>query len=41
MGKMTAAVKAGNPPDFAYTSNVSIAQMDLLGLVEDVIRRGR
>ena len=36
LGKMTAAVKAGNPPDFAYTSNVSIAQMDLLGLVEDV-----
>src|SRR5690606_36504555 len=25
MGKMTAAVKAGNPPDFAYTSNVSIS----------------
>jgi multiple sugar transport system substrate-binding protein len=25
LGKMTAAVKAGNPPDFAYTSNVSIA----------------
>ena len=23
LGKMTAAVKAGNPPDFAYTSNVS------------------
>jgi multiple sugar transport system substrate-binding protein len=36
LGKMTAAVRAGNPPDFAYTSNVSIAQMHLLGLVEDV-----
>lgn len=36
LGKMTAAVKAGNPPDFAYTSNVSIAQMHLLDLVEDV-----
>src|SRR6185312_8086390 len=35
LGKMTAAVKAGNPPDFAYTSNVSIAQMHLLDLVED------
>ena len=33
---MTAAVKAGNPPDFAYTSNVSISQMHLLDLVEDV-----
>src|SRR5919108_4781654 len=30
LGKMSAAVKAGNPPDFAYTSNVSIAQMKLL-----------
>src|SRR3569623_2512272 len=36
LGKMTAAVKAGNPPDFAYTSNVSISQMHLLGLLEDV-----
>lgn len=36
MGKMTAAVKAGNPPDFAYTSNVSIAQLHLLDLVEDM-----
>src|SRR6185503_8032666 len=36
LGKMTAAVKAGNPPDFAYTSNVSIAQLHLLDLVEDV-----
>ena len=36
LGKMSAAVKAGNPPDFAYTSNVSIAQMHLLDLVEDV-----
>jgi multiple sugar transport system substrate-binding protein len=36
LGKMTAAVKAGNPPDLAYTTNVSISQMQLLGLVEDV-----
>jgi multiple sugar transport system substrate-binding protein len=36
LGKMTAAVKAGNPPDFAYTSNVSIAQMHLLDLLEDM-----
>lgn len=36
LGKMTAAVRAGNPPDFAYTTNVSISQMHLLGLVEDV-----
>ena len=36
LGKMTAAVKAGNPPDFAYTTNVSISQMHLLDLVEDV-----
>ena len=36
LGKMTAAVKAGNPPDFAYTSNVSIPQMHTLDLVEDV-----
>lgn len=36
LGKMTAAVKAGNPPDFAYTSNVSINQLHLLDLVEDV-----
>ena len=33
---MTAAVKAGNPPDFAYTSNVNISQMSALDLVEDV-----
>ena len=33
---MTAAVKAGNPPDFAYTTNVSIAQLNTLDLVEDV-----
>src|SRR3569623_345580 len=25
LGKMTAAVQAGNPPDFAYTSNVSVS----------------
>src|SRR5688572_25087650 len=36
LGKMSAAVRAGNAPDFAYTSNVSIAQMHLLDLVEDV-----
>jgi len=36
LGKMSAAVKAGNPPDFAYTSNVSIPQMHLLDIVEDV-----
>ena len=36
LGKMDASVRAGNPPDLAYTSNVSIAQMHLLGLVEDV-----
>ncbi len=36
LGKMTAAVRAGNPPDFAYTSNVSIPQMHALDLVEDV-----
>jgi multiple sugar transport system substrate-binding protein len=36
LGKMQAAVRAGNPPDFAYTSNVSIQQMALLDLLEDV-----
>jgi multiple sugar transport system substrate-binding protein len=36
LGKMTAAVRARNAPDFAYTSNVSISQMHLLDLVEDV-----
>ncbi len=36
LGKMTAAVRAGNPPDFAYTSNVNISQMNALDLVEDV-----
>lgn len=36
LGKMSAAVRAGNPPDFAYTSNVSISQMHLLDLLEDV-----
>jgi multiple sugar transport system substrate-binding protein len=36
MGKMTAAVRAGNAPDFAYTANVSISQLHLLDLVEDV-----
>jgi multiple sugar transport system substrate-binding protein len=36
LGKLQAAVAAGNPPDLAYTSNISIAQMHLLGLLEDV-----
>jgi len=36
LGKMTAAVKAGNPPDLAYTSNVSVAQMHALDVAEDV-----
>jgi multiple sugar transport system substrate-binding protein len=36
LGKMTAAVQAGNPPDLAYTSNVSISQLHLLDLVEDL-----
>ncbi len=36
LGKMAAAVQAGNPPDLAYTSNVSISQMALLNLLEDV-----
>lgn len=36
LGKMQAAVAAGNPPDFAYQSNISNAQMHLLDLVEDV-----
>ena len=37
IGKMQAAVAAGNPPDFAYqSSNLSIQQMHLLGLLEDV-----
>lgn len=36
LGKMSAAVQAGNPPDLAYTSNVSISQMHLLGLLEDM-----
>src|SRR5690606_11204054 len=36
LGKMQAAVAAGNPPDFAYQSNISNQQMHLLGLLEDV-----
>lgn len=36
LGRLQAAVAAGNPPDIAYTSNISIAQMQLLGLLEDV-----
>jgi multiple sugar transport system substrate-binding protein len=36
LGKMQAAVQAGNPPDMAYTSQVSIPQMHVLGLLEDV-----
>jgi multiple sugar transport system substrate-binding protein len=36
LGKTSAAVKAGNPPDLAYTSNVSIPQMNLLNMLEDL-----
>ena len=36
LGKVSSAVKAGNPPDLAYTSTVSIPQMTLLNMVEDV-----
>lgn len=36
LAKMQAAVSAGNPPDLAYTTNISIAQMHLLDLLEDV-----
>lgn len=36
LSKMQAAVAAGNPPDIAYTSNISIPQMHLLDLIEDV-----
>jgi multiple sugar transport system substrate-binding protein len=36
LSKVQAAVAAGNPPDIAYTSNVSIAQMNLLDILEDV-----
>lgn len=36
LSKMQAAVAAGNPPDIAYSSNISIPQMHLLGLLEDV-----
>ena len=36
LGKVSAAVKAGNPPDLAYTSTVSIPQMTLLNMVEDL-----
>jgi multiple sugar transport system substrate-binding protein len=36
MSKMQAAVAAGNPPDIAYSTNISIAQMHLLDLLEDV-----
>jgi len=36
LSKMQAAVAAGNPPDIAYHSNISVAQMNLLGLTEDV-----
>ena len=35
LGKMTAAVKAGNPPDIAY-HGISVPQMHTLGLCEDV-----
>ena len=36
LSKMQAAVAAGNPPDIAYTSNISISQMHVLDLLEDV-----
>lgn len=36
LGRLQAAVAAGNPPDLAYTSNISIAQMRLLDLLVDV-----
>lgn len=36
LSKVQAAVAAGNPPDLAYISNISIAQMHLLDLLEDV-----
>lgn len=36
LSKVQAAVAAGNPPDIAYTSNISISQMNLLDLLEDV-----
>lgn len=36
LSKMQAAVAAGNPPDIAYSSNISVQQMHLLDLVEDV-----
>jgi len=35
LGKMTAAVRAGNPPDMAY-HGISVPQMHTLGLTEDV-----
>jgi multiple sugar transport system substrate-binding protein len=36
VSKMQASVAAGNPPDIAYQSNISVSQLNLLGLVEDV-----
>jgi multiple sugar transport system substrate-binding protein len=36
LSKMQAAVAAGNAPDIAYHSNISVSQMNLLGLTEDV-----
>jgi len=36
LSKMQAAVQAGNPPDLTYHTNISIAQMHLLDLLEDV-----
>lgn len=36
IGKMQAAVAAGNAPDIAYVSNNSIVQLHLLDLLEDV-----
>jgi multiple sugar transport system substrate-binding protein len=36
LGKMQAAVAAGNPPDLAYQTNISNQNMAVLGIVEDV-----
>lgn len=35
LGKMSAAVRAGNPPDLAYTSNVSIDRDAVVGPSSD------
>jgi multiple sugar transport system substrate-binding protein len=36
LAKMQAAVRAGVPPDLAYTSNISVQQMRFIDVVEDV-----